>query len=108
MALCRAVNRAAKISSAFLLESGADLNCECDCGRLVAVAVLGNKPRLIPSLVHGGLDPDEFNADGFTPLMLAAGNDIPDAIPILIGCGAALELRDWEWTHGLFTCRRRE
>lgn len=77
----------------------ASLRCESDCGSLVADAVLGRQVRLIPFLVREGADVNLISRDGFTPLMLAAGNGVPEAIPALLGAGAKLEIRDSN--HGL-------
>lgn len=78
---------------------GATLKCESDCGSLIADAVLGRQVQLIPFLVAEGADVNLISRDGFTPLMLAAGNGIVDAIPALLAAGAALEIRDSN--HGL-------
>jgi ankyrin repeat protein len=78
---------------------GASLKCESDCGSLIADAVLGRQLQLIPFLVREGVEINLISRDGFTPLMLAAGNGVADAIPVLLANGAKVDLRDSN--HGL-------
>jgi len=82
-----------------LLSYGASIKSESDVGSLIADAVLGSQLTLIPYLVNKGVDVNLISRDGFTPLMLAAGNGVEDAIPILLAAGAQVDLRDTN--HGL-------
>lgn len=82
-----------------LLRHGASLRAVSDCGSLVADAVLGGHGWLIPFLVRGGADVNLISRDGFAPLMLAAGNGMEEAIPILLDAGAEVDARDSR--HGL-------
>jgi len=82
-----------------LRKYGASVRCESDCGSLIADAVLGRQLDLISFLVREGADINLISRDGFTPLMLAAGNGVANAIPILLAHGAKVDLRDSN--HGL-------
>ena len=78
-----------------LISAGGRANEKFDCGNLIHVAVLWREGHVvINQLCKLGVDPNEFNMDGMTPLILAAANDAAEAIPILVSCGANINLPD--------------
>jgi uncharacterized protein len=98
-ALCQAVVKRRQDLIILLVDHGADIHGECDCGGVIAVAALGNDLALVELFASMGADVNAYNRDGFTPLMLAAGNDANGVIKPLLSNGAQLELRDKN--HGL-------
>jgi len=91
-----------------LVAAGGDVFARFAPGNLIAVAVLwAGGESIIPTLVQFGVNVNEFNEDGMTPLMLAAANGAADAIPVLVSQGAALEIRDLVdgWTAYLHAVR---
>jgi ankyrin repeat protein len=92
--LCQAVLKKSVDLINLLLDHGADFLCECGCGGLIAMATLVNAPEIVGKFASMGADINSYNPDGFTPLMLAAGNEANSAIPVLLAHGAQVGLRD--------------
>lgn len=77
-----------------LISAGADVNADCGDGPALWIAVVRRENGVLEDLLRAGANPNAFNPDGFSPLMLAAGNENPEAIPPLIRAGADVSLRD--------------
>jgi ankyrin repeat protein len=90
-----AVGQANESILGLLIAHGGRIDEVFECGNLIATAVLWEgAEKIIPVLVSLGLDINQYNPDGFTPLMLAAANGCKGTIGVLVQHGAAIEARD--------------
>ena len=92
--LCAAVGSGSMTCVELLLEHGARIGCRCDCGTVLAVAVITKHEDLIPHLIAKGANPNTPNRDGTTPLMLAASYGMASALSVLLVNGASPNQRD--------------
>ena len=64
-----------------------------DDGELLRTACLSGDVRTAHALLLKGVNADDADAEGWTPMMLACANGMPDVIELLLSVGANINTR---------------